>query len=42
MGQHDKYGKKLLSIVASEALCVDGDAVSIEYGAGSGAEESMV
>ena len=37
MGQHDDYGKKLLRHVAGKAFDADGNAITIDYGAGSGA-----
>ena len=38
MGQHDNYGKKILRIAAGNAVESSGSAVSINYGAGTGAQ----
>lgn len=38
MGQHDDYGKRLLRLAAGAAFVGYGDAVSIDYGAGTGAQ----
>jgi hypothetical protein len=38
MGQHDDYGKKLLRVAAGNAFESYGEAVSIDYGAGTGAQ----